>query len=63
MSDLSILVEIKPIYGDERIYPVCDKAKAFAALTGCKTLTRVAIGHIKSLGYIVNVQTTTPATL
>jgi hypothetical protein len=63
MSDLSITVQIKSVYGDERIYPICEKAKAFASLTGCKTLTRVAIGHIKALGYVVNVQTTTPATL
>ena len=63
MTELSILVEVKNIYGDERIYPICEKAKLFALLTGCKTLSRVAINHIKSLGYVVNVQPNTPTTL
>lgn len=53
---MSITVQIKSVYGNETIYPVCDKAKAFAAIAGDKTLTRTTIKLVKELGYAVNVQ-------
>jgi len=56
---MDITVQIKNVYGNEMIYPVCDKAKIFAALTGTKTLTREAVAKIKALGYSVSVQTPT----
>ncbi len=52
----SITVKIKNVYGNERIYPVCDNAKTFALLTSKKTLDRYDIDKIKSLGYIVKVE-------
>jgi hypothetical protein len=52
---MKIQVKIKTNYGRESIYPVCDNAKKFAKLCGTKTLTREAIGHIKSLGYKVEI--------
>lgn len=54
---MSVQVQIKNVYGNEQIYPVCDKAKTFAAMVGQKTLTRRDIQHIKALGYTVEVVT------
>jgi hypothetical protein len=51
-----IIVEVKSVYGNEAIYPVCDDAKLFASLAGTKTLTRPALEIIKKLGYAVEVK-------
>jgi len=53
---MEITVRIKDQYGTAVIHPVCDKAHAFAALAGTKTLTRAALTQIRALGYAVNVQ-------
>ena len=47
----SLIVEKKNVYGVERVYPVCNKAKILTALTGNKTLLDVDIKLIKQLGY------------
>ena len=52
---MTITVEIKNVYGNELIYPVCDAAKNFAKLAGKKTLTRNTISIIKQMGYSVTV--------
>ena len=39
----TIHVEKKNVYGNELIYPVCERAKRFAILTGQKTLSDGAI--------------------
>ena len=49
----TIHVEKKNVYGNELIYPVCQRAKRFAILTGQKTLSNGAIFQIKRLGYSV----------
>jgi len=49
----TIHVEKKNVYGNELIYPVCQRAKRFAILTGQKTLYDGAIFQIKRLGYSV----------
>ncbi len=51
-----IIVQIKTVYGNEVIYPMCSDAKLFAELAGTKTLTKQAIYTIKNLGYIVTVE-------
>lgn len=53
---MTITVQIKNVYGNETIYPVCEKARLFAALAGTKTLTLVAIAQIKLLGYAITVK-------
>jgi endonuclease IV len=50
-SDKTYTVEIRDVYGKQTVYPVCDTAHTFAALTGCKTLTDLALMRINSLGY------------
>ena len=49
----TLYIEKKNIYGNELLYPVCERAKRFAILTGQKTLSDGAIYHIKRLGYSV----------
>ena len=50
---MKITVKIKSVYGQPRIYPVCDKAKAFARLTGHKCLSRSDLEIIETLGFEV----------
>lgn len=52
---VSIQVQIKNVYGVQKIYPACDKAKLFAKLVGQTTLTSQDIRVIKDLGYTVEV--------
>jgi hypothetical protein len=54
---MNILVEIKTVYGEEKIYPMCQQAKLFAQIAGTKTLTRSVINHIKALGVEVIAKT------
>ena len=48
-----ILVEVRNVYGNETIYPACDKAQAFCAIAGTRTLPRHLIKHIQALGFEV----------
>jgi hypothetical protein len=52
---MKIQVKIKSVYGTDKVYPFCDKAKAFAGIAGTTTLTDDAIARIKKLGYTVEV--------
>jgi len=52
----TIIVEIKNVYGVERIYPVCENAKRFAMLTSTKTFNRDIIEVIKSLGCKIEIK-------
>jgi len=48
---MKLIVDKKNVYGVERIYPVCKKAKIFASISGNKTLLPEVIELIKELGY------------
>ena len=48
---MNLIVEKKNVYGVERVYPVCNKAKLFARISGNKTLLPEDIELIKKLGY------------
>ena len=48
---MNLVVSKKNVYGVERIYPVCNKAKLFANISGNKTLLPEVIELIKKLGY------------
>ena len=50
-SFLNLVVSKKNVYGVERVYPICSKAKIFAAISGNKTLLPEVIEQIKKLGY------------
>lgn len=53
---MSITVKIEHQYGQRRVVPVCEKAHAFAAIAGTKTLTDSTLTQIKYLGFAVEVQ-------
>lgn len=50
---MEIKVKIKNVYGNETVYPECDKAKTFAKIAGQKTLTAATVAGIKQLGYAI----------
>jgi hypothetical protein len=50
-----ITVEKRDVYGQTKYYPLCDKAKLFAAIAGTKTLTEPTIISIVALGYRVGI--------
>jgi|TARA_E500000331_G_scaffold347203_1_gene387083 hypothetical protein len=49
----TIKVQLRNVYGNELIYPMCQDAQRFARLTQTKTLHRDDIATIKSLGFTV----------
>lgn len=59
----TIAVEIKNVFGNEKIYPASPEADIFAKLIRQKTFTERDIAIIKELGYEVQVQTSHPSTL
>ena len=48
---MNLVVSKKNVYGVERVYPICNKAKLFAAISGNKTLLPEVIELINKLGY------------
>ena len=52
---MEIKVRIVSQYGNDRIFPVCEKAKKFCSIAKTSTLTDEAIKDIKALGYKVEV--------
>ena len=48
---MKIIVSKKNVYGNELIYPICDKAKLFALISDKVTLSPRVITLIKKLGY------------
>ena len=48
---MQLVVTKKNVYGVERIYPICTKAKLFASISGNKTLLPDVIELKKKLGY------------
>jgi hypothetical protein len=53
---MNITVEIKNVYGQDKIYPVCDKAQMFAQIAGTTTLLPRDIQRIQVLGFEVLVK-------
>ena len=54
-----IRVVVKNVYGTDKVYPFCMKARNFADIAGTKTLTRDTLRLVQLLGYQVRVQPTT----
>ncbi len=54
-NEMTVKVTVKYTYGEARFYPDNKDAFVFARLTNTKTLTKDALGHIRSLGYKVEV--------
>lgn len=56
LENQTITIEIKDVYGQPKVYPVCDKARIFAEIAGTKTLLPTDIQRIQVLGYEVKVK-------
>lgn len=52
----AIMVEVRDVYGQTKIYPVCGEAQIFADIAGTKTLLPEDIKRIQMLGYEVKVK-------
>jgi len=52
----NIVVQIKQVYGNDTVYPVCDRAKLFAELLGQKSLTFTDMRIIEAMGFQVTIQ-------
>lgn len=48
---MGLEVEVKNVYGRDVVYPVCEKSRLLAQLSGNRTLTPEAVAVIKTLGY------------
>ena len=53
---MEIKVRIKEVYGNENIYPGCERAKMRAELTGNKTFTPANVQLLKRLGFSFTVE-------
>ena len=51
-----VTVDIKNVYGNTLVYPVCFNAKKFTDLTKNKTLSKKDINIIRTLGFNIIVQ-------
>jgi len=50
---MELIIKIKSVYGEDKIYPACDTAETFATLIGKKTFSATDLKHIRTLGYTV----------
>lgn len=53
---MELFVEVKNVYGTEKVYPACEKSKILAAMTDSKTLTNKVITNAKKLGFTFSVK-------
>jgi len=51
-----VYIEIKNVYGNNLIYPVCEKAKTFTRLMNKKTFHNYELKEIEKLGYEIKVK-------
>jgi|TARA_A200000159_G_scaffold148517_1_gene156319 hypothetical protein len=56
-----IVVKQKSVYGEDKIYPVCEHAQMLAELAGTKTFTPRAIKLIKNMGIDILLEELKPA--
>lgn len=52
-ATLTVKVEVRSVYGSEKIYPANFEAERFAAIAGTKTLSVADLENIKRLGIMV----------
>jgi len=56
MLDNEITIHIRNVYGEDKAYPVCEKAKLFTDIAGTKTLRPADLNYIQALGYKITVK-------
>ena len=47
---MEIQVQYRTVYGEERLYPMCENAKRFAQIAGTQTLTYNTVRLVRQLG-------------
>jgi hypothetical protein len=52
-STKEITVQMRDVYGTEKVYPICDSAMQFASIAGTTTLTVRVLKRIEALGYTI----------
>ena len=52
-NKMQLIVEVKNIYGVERIYAVCNNSKLITKLKQSKTLNKEDISILRELGYTI----------
>jgi hypothetical protein len=52
---MQIIVNMREVYGETKVYPVCEKARLFAEIAGTRTLTPATLKRICQLGYAIEV--------
>jgi hypothetical protein len=55
----SITVEVRDVYGNTLVYPICDTAKLFARIANKTTLNASILNDVVQLGYQVNTASST----
>ena len=55
---MNIIVTIKNVYGEDKVYPACENSRRFAEIAGTKTLTPHTIRQIKAMGIAVGIADT-----
>ena len=58
VNNMQLIVEIKNVYGVERIYAVCNNAKLITKLKQSKTLNKEDISILRELGYQIETKQT-----
>ena len=53
---MTITIEIRNVYGNATIYPVCNLARQFATLLGQKTITGDQLRQIRAMGILVTIK-------
>ena len=48
---MNLTIELKTVYGNDLVYPICNKAIKLCQLTNQKTFSKFAINKRKELGY------------
>lgn len=59
----TLTVKIERVYGEDKIYPVCQTSHLICDLLEQKTLTQRNITRLKEIGFHLKVESTNPTTL
>ena len=51
-----LIVEERNVFGNDLIYPVCERSKELTALTGHKTITEDSKRKLKAMGHTLVVR-------
>jgi hypothetical protein len=52
---MHIILQVRNVYGNDLVYPMCDTSALLARLAGAKTFNRGQLATIKALGYEIRV--------